>query len=193
MPKQIVSIITLLTISLFPFAACFKKKASSKSLKAPITVYLVRHAEKQKDGTRDPSLTQMGLKRAQNIRRLLSSTPIHGFYATHLKRTQQTIQPTVTAQQAKLHILRASDLKGLYERITQHKSGESVLVSGHSNTVPVLLKKLGIQRKITINDKNGYDDLFIVQWRPNKINSWLHLHVGPKPPHSQVIPPKTVR
>jgi hypothetical protein len=48
---------------------------------------------------------------------------------------------------------------GLILRVTAAKA--NVLVVGHSNTVPDILKRLGIKETITIADTE-YDNLFIV-------------------------------
>ena len=188
MLPKVVHTVLLLAIFVLPFSAC-QKPTAPNTLQDPLTIYIVRHAEKQKDGTRDPSLTPIGRKRAENIRRLLSSVRLQGFYATHLKRTQQTIQPTAKAQRAELQILQASDLNGLYKRITQHKPGASILVSGHSSTVPALIQKLGIKRKITLKEKTDYDDVFIVLWRADQASQLLRLHAGPHPPQSTTSKP----
>jgi hypothetical protein len=53
------------------------------------------------------------------------------------------------------------DLRPLAARLKAEHSRETVLVVGHSNTVPPLLKALGCAEDITIS-ASQYDDLFAV-------------------------------
>ena len=57
------------------------------------SIYLVRHAEKQADGTANPSLTKQGLQRANNLAQQLKDKNIVAVYSTSYNRTQQTAAP----------------------------------------------------------------------------------------------------
>ena len=113
----------------------------------PVAEYIVvRHAEKGTDDARDPSLSEAGAARAQSLAHLLADTPLHAAYATAYKRTQQTARPTATARglavttyDAKLPI--ATFVAQLR---TAHAEG-TVLVVGHSNTVPEIVSTLSGQ------------------------------------------------
>ncbi|MGH9930616.1 MAG: histidine phosphatase family protein, partial [Pyrinomonadaceae bacterium] len=61
----------------------------------PMTVILVRHAEKQivPPENKDPDLSPAGLARAQGLARMFGDTGITAIYATQYKRTQQTVKP----------------------------------------------------------------------------------------------------
>ena len=43
------------------------------------------------------------------------------------------------------------------------QSRKTVIISGHSNTLPNLIKLFGVDDEITIED-NQYGDLFMIQW-----------------------------
>ena len=101
------------------------------------TFILVRHAEKGTDDARDPSLSDVGKARADRLAQLLSDAPLMAVYATVYRRTQQTAQPVadghgmvVTTYDAKM-----ADAAFASQLRAAHAHG-TVLVVGHSNTVP---------------------------------------------------------
>ena len=55
------------------------------------TFILVRHAEKASDGTSDPSLTEEGMARANNILSMFQQSEITAIYSTNYKRTKMTV------------------------------------------------------------------------------------------------------
>ncbi|MCK7514723.1 MAG: uroporphyrinogen-III synthase [Desulfobacterales bacterium] len=55
----------------------------------------------------------------------------------------------------------ASDAAGLVERLRTDHSGDVILVVGHSNTLPDLLKRLGHPAEETIAD-DDYGSLFVL-------------------------------
>lgn len=106
------------------------------------TFVLVRHAEKA-DDTRDPPLSPAGLKRAERLVKKLRDTPLAAVYASNFKRTQQTAAPVATAHH--LTVITYDAAKPAAEFASQlraaHRSG-TVLVVGHSNTIPPLAAAL---------------------------------------------------
>ncbi len=101
------------------------------------TFVLVRHAEKVADGSKDPALTPAGLARADALAARLADVPLAAVYSTAYRRTQQTAAPT-----AREHALAVTtyDVKEsaaeLTSRLRREHAGSTVLVVGHSNTIP---------------------------------------------------------
>jgi broad specificity phosphatase PhoE len=130
-------------------------------------IILVRHAEKASDDAKDPNLSERGMARANQLAAVLKDTDIAAVYATQYKRTQQTAQAIaaldglpvqvreVTAENAKNY---AADL---VKEIKKKHSGEAVLIVGHSNTVPELVKYL-TGKDITPIADNEFDRLYIL-------------------------------
>jgi hypothetical protein len=59
--------------------------------------YLIRHAEKDRSTKdKDPELTDVGLKRAENWAKVFKNIPFDKVYSTDYRRTQQTAFPTAT-------------------------------------------------------------------------------------------------
>ena len=123
---------------------------------ADTVVFAVRHAEKVADGSADPALTPEGTARAASLARILRDAGITVVYSTPTTRTRTTARPLgipVTED--------ASAPEALAARILRENRGKNVLVVDHSNTVPALLKALGIADPPSIAD-NEHDNLFVV-------------------------------
>ena len=120
------------------------------------TLYLVRHAEKQNDGTRDPALTGAGEKRAEHLARWLLDKGIQNVWSSDYKRTRSTASPL--AKQLKLE-LQIYDPRKLDVLAGQLKStANNSLVVGHSNTTPELARQL-CECTIADMDESEYDRL----------------------------------
>ena len=131
-------------------------------------VFLVRHAERADSGSgtpppgmmaNDPPLSAVGKERAARLATLLASANVKHIYTTEYKRTRETAAPL--AQQLKVEAVMsaAKDPDPLVRQVT--KVTGNVLIVGHSNTVPDLLKQLGVKDAISIAD-NEYDNLFVL-------------------------------
>src|SRR6185369_15229958 len=61
----------------------------------PLTIILVRHAEKKDvpPENKDPDLSPAGMARAEELVRMFGDSGVGAIYATQYKRTQQTIKP----------------------------------------------------------------------------------------------------
>jgi phosphohistidine phosphatase SixA len=144
----------------------------------PNAVFLVRHAEKMlTPGDRDPELTEQGHKRAQSLAKLLKDIKLNTIYSSQFKRTQQTVAAIAKAQSLKVEIRNAKEILALSEDVLDG-CDENILISGHSNTVPALLKALGLEFRVSIqgkqlrfepdiylNDKDDYGTLFKVTFK----------------------------
>jgi len=133
------------------------------------TIYLVRHAEKETG--RDPVLTTTGMQRAQDLYNVLKKKGISRIYATPYKRTQMTGD----SLSQKLHIdtaIYAADTTGadlLKKIISNNDAGKTILVIGHSNTVPALIRHLGVSDfDIKELPETTFDSLFLVTYKKGK-------------------------
>ena len=124
------------------------------------TIYLVRHAEKiiEKDKI-NPELTQIGLFRAQNIAKQLSSAGVTKIFSTNYKRTMQTAQPLADYQGIEITQYDPSKLEEFAQELKQIQG--VVLVVGHSNTTPQLTQFLSNQ-DINAIEENEYDNVYQV-------------------------------
>lgn len=123
-----------------------------------IVVALVRHAEKL-DGD-DPALSPDGRARAEALAHTLSSWDVEAIYVSQFRRTRETAGPLSEAQGVAPETVDARDVSGLAARIREG-SARRVVVIGHSNTVPAMVRALGAGEPGDIAE-DTYDDLYVV-------------------------------
>ena len=126
----------------------------------PVTVFVVRHAEKG-PGTPDPSLTEAGRQRAALLARTVGDTRPTALFATEFKRTQETLAPLATVAGVPVTVILARDLDGLVARLRALPPGSRAVVASHSNLVPLLVQKLTGVKVPELTD-NDYDRLVVV-------------------------------
>ena len=124
--------------------------------------YVVRHAERV-DNSRNSALSAAGLKRAQDLKDTLLSKKIDLIFVSTYVRTQQTAQPTANAKSLPLIIYKPDTTAGLITHLKKIK-GKSVLVVGHSDTVPDIVFGLSNKAVAPIAD-NDFDNLYIITVR----------------------------
>jgi broad specificity phosphatase PhoE len=125
---------------------------------APTIILIVRHAEKV--GQTD-SLSTAGVTRAQELARVLQAANVRAIYHSDTKRTRDTATPLADALHIKPEQYPAKDVKALIERILRDHAGQTVLVVGHSNTVPMIVAAAGGPTITDLAD-GEFDELFVV-------------------------------
>lgn len=152
----------LLTVSVFIAVVT----ASAAAAFAQPTVFLVRHAERADTGTAaakmtgaDPDLSAAGKVRAEALARMLKDARITAIYTTEYIRTTQTAGPLATMLGVQVTVVTSKDTAGLIQKVKTATG--NVLVVGHSNTVPDVIKALGVAEPVTIAESE-FDNLFIV-------------------------------
>ncbi len=132
----------------------------------PGVVFLVRHAERADAGMAaakvagaDPELSETGKARATALAVLLKDAKITAIFTTEYKRTRDTAQPLATAAGIAATAVDSKDAAGLVARVKA--SSGNVLVVGHSNSVPDVIKALGVSEPVAIAD-DQFDNLFVV-------------------------------
>ena len=109
----------------------------------PVTVILVRHAEKAADDPRDPSLSDAGLARAEALARLLQAAGVTHLYASEFTRTQATLAPLAEHTGLDVETISARTPEPQLDALRGLEPGSVAVVAGHSNTVPALVHALG--------------------------------------------------
>jgi broad specificity phosphatase PhoE len=129
-------------------------------------VFVVRHAERADAGTggattmaTDPDLSDAGRARAESLADALKDAKITAIFVTPYKRTRQTAEPLAKALGVQPTEIDAKDIGGLIEKV-KAASGNALVV-GHSNTVPDVLTRLGVEDAPKLADTD-YDNLFVV-------------------------------
>lgn len=174
-------------------------------------ILLSRHAERASNEA-NSDLSPAGLERARALAERVVGNGVAAVYSTDLCRTAQTAQPAARAAGQPLRILAtgspAAGLDGcapavdvavepaggmgageVAATIRERDRGRTVLVVGHSNTVPALVEALtgrspcpGLlpldERGRCFIAESDYGDLFIVRLRATGAATAERLHYG---------------
>lgn len=112
----------------------------------PDLVLLVRHAEKSTEPGRDPGLSEAGQRRAEALAEALAHSGVKHVLVSAARRTQATAAPLARRLGLQAQVVGfdggvAGHVAELSRQL-QALQG-TVLVVGHSNTLPELLQALG--------------------------------------------------
>ena len=147
------------------FLGCVKAAPAANASAPVTTVFVVRHAEKAAEPKADPPLTEAGAARAELLINALNGQSLGAAFSTDFQRTRETASPAAARfglttelvdARAKDHVQQVASAV-----LTKHR-GETVLVVGHSNTVPDIVAALGAPRPGDICDAE-FDWLFVVR------------------------------
>ena len=124
------------------------------------TALIVRHAERAA-GDGDPPLSPEGSLRAMALAHVVEDANVAAAYCTQYKRTRSTVEPL--AQQANISIteISADQVEMLVLHVLTNHAGKTVVIAGHSNTVPQIVHQLGGGLVPPISG-NEYDNLYVV-------------------------------
>ena len=164
------------TTALLVVAVLLALPTAAVADQATTTVVLSRHAEKVPDGSRDPELTDEGRARAERLAFTVAELGVTTVYSTPFERTKDTAAPTAAAAGVETTIVDvAGDHIGdMVRRLRSDHQGETLLVVGHSNTVPEIVAGLGCDDVPPIAD-DEYDELWIVSFGGDDRPICLHL------------------
>lgn len=126
------------------------------------TYYLLRHAEKVRTDPKDPdpALNIDGLMRAKRWAAYFEPIKIDAIYVTKYIRTKQTI--SLIAQQKQISPTRYDPNTVYSEEFLNQTNNKTVLIAGHSNTIPQLVNQLIGEEKFKDMDDNDNSTLFKV-------------------------------
>jgi len=134
----------------------------ASAVHAQQTIFVVRHAERVEYESPDGVLSEAGEARAQALARLLRDAGITAIYTSDRKRTNQTAQPLAELLHITPTIVNGQDQVEATVRLVRARNGDgSVVIVGHSNTVPRFLKAFGYAGEVTIGERE-HDDIFLV-------------------------------
>ena len=123
-------------------------------------VYLVRHAEKAGNDQISP-LTTAGAQRAEALARHLKDAGITAIYTSDARRTQDTAAPIAKALKVKPEAVNNGDAATIFKKVTTDRPNEVILVVGHTDTVPDLIKLWGVTAPVEIKESE-FDKLFVL-------------------------------
>jgi len=134
--------------------------------RAQKAIFVVRHAEKISET--DERLSDAGRARAGRLAQMLKDSGVTAIYATDTERTRGTVEPLAAALGLKVAIYDTGatmagkvDARPFAAKLRKENADGVVLIAGHSNTIPDLLKALGCPDALSIAS-GEYDNLFVV-------------------------------
>jgi broad specificity phosphatase PhoE len=127
-------ILTALLLILLGSAACVSAAAPSAS-----GIYVMRHLQK---GTgEDPPLSPEGAANAQRLVALFKADPPGAIFVSTTRRARETAAPLAAALGISMTPYDPRDSAALVQAVAAEK--RSILIVGHSNTVPDIIARLG--------------------------------------------------
>jgi phosphohistidine phosphatase SixA len=136
-------------------------------------IFIVRHAEKVtgKEAGKDPLLTAAGKIRSGDLMRRLQHEGIQKIYVSLTRRSQDTADSLrIQLHIDTVHYTADTLCDNLVGAILEHRDfGKTILIIAHSNTIPQIIRKLGVQ-DYPYGDipDSDYDQLFIITYRNEK-------------------------
>jgi 2,3-bisphosphoglycerate-dependent phosphoglycerate mutase len=125
------------------------------------TFIVVRHAEKSTDGTKDPELTAAGSDRANKLVQMLKDVSVSAIFSTDFKRTKNTVMPLATTKGIEVQLYETFKSKET-EDVLKKYAGGTIVICGHSNTVPSIVNQLIGKDEFKNLEDSDYGSLFIV-------------------------------
>lgn len=139
------------------------------------TVFLIRHGEKEATGS-DPALTQAGRQRAARWAEMLRSAPIDAVITSDAARTRETGAIIADALALPASDWPMGDTAGLVDLLQFDHEDGTVLVIGHTETIPHIVERLGGPGDATISP-DSFDTLFVLQGANTGAPRQLRLHM----------------
>lgn len=139
--------------------------AHAQATDGPSLIVLVRHAEKATETGSDPNLSAAGVERANALLEALTNLQPSAVIVTATKRTAQTAAPVatrfgITPQVVSLAGGGATHVNAVADAVRRQRG--IVVVVGHSNTIPAIVKALGGPALPDLCD-SAYSTLFVLQ------------------------------
>jgi broad specificity phosphatase PhoE len=144
---------------------CSIGEAFASGTDGSFTIYLVRHAEKIQDGSRDPELTEIGNQRSEKLADWFSDKDIEVIWSSDYKRTRDTATPILAKLEIDLTLYDPRDLPGFTEKLMAQP--HNALVIGHSNTTPQLARLL-CDCEIADMDESEHDRIIMISFHDGK-------------------------
>jgi broad specificity phosphatase PhoE len=149
-------------------------------------VMLVRHAEKASETEADPALSAVGQARARALAETLADAGVSAVVVTQRRRTGDTAAPLTAAHGLVPDTVPiggpvAGHAAAVAERIRARHLGRTVLVVGHSNTIPPIMAALGARPMPDLCD-GTYDQLFILVLRDGVADGLTQARFGAASP-----------
>lgn len=152
MTRQLVRLLIAVMLVMTSVPVAVAEEATTMNMQI---IYVIRHAEKA-DTADNPALNEQGKMRAQRLASVLQDAGIQSIFSTRYARTQQTAAPLAANLGVNVATYNAGDAAAVIAEARALKY--PVLIVGHSNTVPNIVRAAGGEAP-DLTEKD-YGDLF---------------------------------
>ncbi len=114
------------------------------------------------DGSKDPDLTEAGKQRANRLEQLFHAARIDAIYSTNYRRTKSTIAPLATTKSLPIADYDPSTNNYLDTILSKYPGG-TIVISGHSNTVPAAANYLLGRAEFKDFADDEYGNILVVE------------------------------
>lgn len=129
------------------------------------TIFVMRHAEAASGEGDDPGLSLAGQVRAERLAEVFASQPgalaLDGVIVSDRRRTQDTARPLANALGIPVVVVPADDPRAAARHALDEFHGGRVLVIGHANTVPEIIRELSGEQ-VPPMAETDYQTLYVV-------------------------------
>jgi 2,3-bisphosphoglycerate-dependent phosphoglycerate mutase len=132
---------------------------TTAAVDAPLTIYVVRHAEKDTVDKVNPALSALGEQRAKDLCQAFGKEMPQKVFSTNTRRTLQTAACLEHIPQ----LYDPRQLPALVKNVQAMDNTTTILVIGHSNTVLETIEAFGAKRPLAQLDDADYDYLFVLR------------------------------
>ncbi len=148
-------------VILFCFLVSLSIEAQTENKSDCTKVYLIRHAEKDRtDKTNsNPHLNSLGTKRSLKWKDFFKNINFDIIYSTNYHRTLETIKP-FSKNGTELIIYNPSKID--YNEFVSNNKGKTILVVGHSNTIPTFTNRISNKNLYNDIEDNNNSNLYVV-------------------------------
>jgi len=129
--------------------------------------YVMRHL--QKEAGQDPVLSEEGRRGAARLADLLAADPPSAIYVSTTRRASETAAPLAARLGITPKPYSPSDTPALIAAVTAEPG--TVLIVGHSNTVPEIVERLGGARPADLGEAD-YGDIWHVYGPESRVEKF---------------------
>ncbi len=129
------------------------------------TIFVLRHAEAAAEGGPDPALSSAGELRAERLAQVFASQPgdlaLDGVIVSSRRRTQDTARPLANALGIPVVVVDSTEPREIARRALDEFQGGRVLIVGHANTVPGIVRELS-GHEVPAVSETDYGTVYVV-------------------------------
>lgn len=127
------------------------------------------------DGTKDPQLSEQGHRRAKAFAHMFSLLTPEAIYSSNYHRTLSTAKPMAEQKGLSVQVYDPRGQPAFLDKIIKDHRAGTVVIVGHSNTVPFAVNYLLGKKVVEEMSETEYNKVFVVNVQHDGTASLLPL------------------